>query len=152
MKIPFEIIEMEDGGCHLMVRGKLNNHNANFIIDTGASRTVIDKNHLEELGLHTDIIPNKALSAGLGTTSMESSTIVLKNISFGKFTLKNIEIAVLNLNHINEAYAQLHLPVIHGVLGGDLLLKHRSVINYPLKVIQMIKSTTTKKKLNKINK
>lgn len=140
MKIPFEIIEMEGGGSHLLVRGEVNGHEANFIIDTGASRTVVDKNHLEELGFHADIIPNKALSAGLGTKSMESSTIVLKNISLGKFTLKKLEIAVLDLSHVNEAYAQLNLPVIHGVLGGDILMKYHAVINYPLNKITLIKS------------
>lgn len=140
MKIPFEIIEMEGGGTHLLVRGKVNDHPANFIIDTGASRTVLDKNHLEELGFSEDIIPNEVLSAGLGTNSMESSTILLKKISLGKFSLTNLEIAVLDLAHVNEAYAQLDLPVINGVLGGDILMKYHAVINYPMKYITLVKS------------
>jgi hypothetical protein len=149
MKIPFEIIEMKGGGCHLLVRGDVNGHPANFIIDTGASRTVVDKNHLEELGLHADIIPNEVLSAGLGTNSMESSTIVLKKISLGKFTLRKLEIAVLDLSHVNEAYAQLDLPVIHGVLGGDILMKYHALIHYPLKKITLIKSAE-KRSIRKI--
>jgi hypothetical protein len=140
MKIPFEIIEMEGGGCHLLVRGDVNGHPANFIIDTGASRTVVDKNHLEELGLHADIIPNEVLSAGLGTNSMESSTITLKKISLGKFILRKPEIAVLDLHHINEAYSRLNLPVIHGVIGGDIMMTHKAIIDYPGKTLRLIKN------------
>ncbi|MCX7743108.1 MAG: retropepsin-like domain-containing protein [Flavobacteriales bacterium] len=139
MKIPFEIIKMEGGGSHLLVKGEVNGNPANFIIDTGASRTVIDKNHLVELGLHKEIIPNEILSAGLGTNSMESSTIVLKKISLGKFIIKNFEIAVLDLSHVNEAYAQLKLPVINGVIGGDVLMKHKGIINYPEKYVRLIR-------------
>lgn len=141
MKIPFEIIEMEGGGSHLLVKGEVNGHPANFIIDTGASRTVVDKNHLEELGFQKDIIPNEVLSAGLGTNSMESSTIVLQKLSLGKFILKNFEIAVLDLSHVNAAYAQLNLPVINGVIGGDVLMKHKGIIHYPEKYVRLIRKT-----------
>lgn len=149
MKIPFEIIEMESGGSHLLIKGEVNGHPANFIIDTGASRTVVDKNHLEKLGFQKNIIPNQVLSAGLGTNSMESFTIVLQKLSLGKFILKNFEIAVLDLSHVNTAYALLNLPFINGVIGGDILMKHKGIIHYPKKYVRLIRK---KKSMNQHHK
>ena len=75
-------------------------------------------------------MPSDKLSTGLGTNTMESHTIILPILKIGKLKLKNFEAAVLDLSTINQAYSALNLPPIIGVLGGDILYKHKAIISY----------------------
>lgn len=43
IKIPIEIVELEDNSFHIIVSLQIGSIEGDFIIDTGASVTVIDK-------------------------------------------------------------------------------------------------------------
>lgn len=139
INIPIRIIPIENDGFHLLVKIKINDRIATMIIDTGASRTVFD----EELILkylkveESTFEENEKLSTGLGTNSMKSKAIELKSIKFGNLKIKNYQAIVLDLKHVNESYKMLKLPIIHGVLGGDLLNKYKAVIYYKTKILKL---------------
>ncbi|MDB5141825.1 MAG: clan aspartic protease, partial [Mucilaginibacter sp.] len=46
------------------------------------------------------------------------------------------EVAVLDLSSINIAYRQLNHPEVLGVLGGDILMKYKAVIDYGKETIR----------------
>ncbi|MDG1476456.1 MAG: aspartyl protease family protein [Vicingaceae bacterium] len=46
--LPIEIFPIEDDGYHLKVEIVINGKPANLILDTGASRTVLDENRITE--------------------------------------------------------------------------------------------------------
>jgi hypothetical protein len=137
--IPIEILPIEDDGFHLMLKAKINGKNANLIIDTGASRTVFDealiKGFLPEA--YDDFETNEKLSTGLGTNSMQSAAFKLKSLKLGDLNIKNYLAVILDLTNINESYAKLNLPLIHGVIGGDLLHKYKAVIYYSSKNLKL---------------
>lgn len=139
INIPIRIIPIENDGFHLLVKIKINDRIATMIIDTGASRTVFD----EELILkylkveESTFEENEKLSTGLGTNSMKSKAIELKSIKFGNLKIKNYQAIVLDLKHVNESYKMLKLPIIHGILGGDLLNKYKAVIYYKTKILKL---------------
>jgi predicted aspartyl protease len=99
------------------------------VLDTGASKTAFDKTilqaHEEALILESD-----KLSTGLGTNEMASYTAVIPELQIGELSIRNIEVAVLDLSTINIAYRQMNHPEVLGVLGGDILMKHKAVIDY----------------------
>jgi hypothetical protein len=66
---------------------------------------------------------------------MASSTAIIENIRIGDLLISNLEVAVLDLSTINIAYRQLNHPEVLGVLGGDILMKYKAVINYGKKTI-----------------
>ncbi len=48
----------------------------------------------------------------------------------GDFPVPEFEAAVLDLSTINIAYRQMNHPEVLGVLGGDILMNYKAVIDY----------------------
>ena len=42
IEVPLQLLDIEGEGFHIMVKGKIHGKEANFLIDTGASRSVFD--------------------------------------------------------------------------------------------------------------
>jgi len=139
ISIPINIIPIENDGFHLMIEIQINRKKANMIIDTGASRTVFDEDLILKYLKNEDkeFEENEKLSTGLGTNSMKSKAIELKSVKFGSLKIKNYQAIVLDLKHVNESYKMLNLPIIHGVLGGDLLNTYKAVIYYKTKTLKL---------------
>jgi hypothetical protein len=112
----------------------------NAVLDTGASKTVLDKTTIEKYIPTEELLQSEKLSTGLGTNSMESYTFVLPSLKIGKLKLKQFEAAVLDLSTISTAYETLNLPPVIGVLGGDILHRHGAVINYEKLVLKLLRN------------
>ncbi|MDB5120226.1 MAG: hypothetical protein JWN56_1444 [Sphingobacteriales bacterium] len=128
--VPLELINLNNDGFHLLVEVFVFNEIFNLVLDTGASKTVLDKFIVEKYTNVEDLLISDQLSTGLGTNSMQSYGIRLDNLKFGKLIMNQFEVAVLDLSIISAAYENLNLPPIIGVLGGDILQKHEAVIDY----------------------
>lgn len=130
IRIPLELINLHDDGFHLLVEVVVFGHSFKAVLDTGASKTVFDKEIIETYRTDSELIISDRLSTGLGTNTMESHSILLPVLKIGKFKLKNFEAAVLDLSTIKQAYSTLNLPPVIGVIGGDILYHFRAIINY----------------------
>lgn len=139
IKVPIEILPIEDDGFHLMLKAKINGKKANLIIDTGASRTVFDESLIKGFlpDEYDEFETNEKLSTGLGTNTMQSSAFNLKSLRLGELNIKNYMAVILDLTNINESYSKLKLPLIHGVIGGDLLQKYKAVIYYKSRTLKL---------------
>lgn len=131
-KIPINIVSIENEGFHIFVDGSVNELPLKLLIDTGASRSVFDKQKLlEKLNVDlVELIENEKLSTGLGTNTMKSESFILEKFKIGDLELSDYQAVVLEMSHVNESYKLLELPPIDGVIGGDILLKYKAVINY----------------------
>lgn len=130
VKVPLELINLQDNGFHLLVEVVVFGQPFNVVLDTGASKTVLDKTTVEKYIATGDLLSSDHLSTGLGITNMQSYVIHLPVFKIGKLKLKNFEAAVLDLSSISSAYENLSLPPVIGVLGGDILHKYRALIDY----------------------
>jgi predicted aspartyl protease len=133
--VNIEILNLNDDGFHPLVEVVLFNQTFQAVIDTGASRTVLDKTTVETHVDDTTLLISDKLSTGLGTNSMESYTLLLDQIQIGDLLINDIEVAVLDLSTINTAYETLSVTPVIGVIGGDILVRYNAIINYPLKKI-----------------
>jgi len=143
--IPFKILSLDADGYHLMVKVKINGKAANLILDTGASKTVLDKTRVAKFVKESDFKTHDKLSSGLGTNTMESQTTVLKKLTIGEVEMKDYITVLLDLSHVNASYEQIGLKQVEGVLGSDILMQHKAVIDYEKKVLKL-KFTKSKKK------
>jgi hypothetical protein len=130
IEIPLQIIDLEDDGFHPLVEVVVFGKPHTVVLDTGASRTAFDKSILLEANNEATFKDSGKLSTGLGTNAMVSSTLILHDLYIGTLHIPDFEVAVLDLSSINHAYSQLNLPTILGVLGGDVLMKYKAVIDY----------------------
>ena len=137
IEAPINIISIEDDGFHLIAEGCINNKAARFVIDTGASRTVFDKDRILNYIDNPDFSEKEGISAGIGGTDISSCLFFIKELSFGDFKINDYQAVAMDLSNVNDSYAMIKLPPIDGVLGGDLLKKHNAVINYRLKKMRL---------------
>jgi predicted aspartyl protease len=128
--IPLTFLPLDEGGVHLLIDAVINGNAIKLLVDTGASKTVFDKKRIKKLFGKTRFKKHNSLSIGLGTSRMRSHIIVIENFSIGELTVNNFESVLLNLSNVNKSYQMLGLPPIDGVLGGDILQKHKAEINY----------------------
>jgi hypothetical protein len=134
--VPLQIIDLHDDGFHPLVDVTIYGRIFTLVLDTGASKTAFDHAMLLQAGGKSSIKSSDRLSTGLGTNNMESSTALINDMYIGELQVPEFEVAVLDLSSINIAYRQLKHPEVLGVLGGDILMKYKAVIDYGKKTIR----------------
>lgn len=141
--IKIELIAIDDNGYHCMVQALANNKIIRLLIDTGASRTVFDKTRLLSLFDKKEIKFKHVVhkSVGLGTKSMKSQTAVLSELKIGDIVLCDFQVVVLNLEHVNFSYQMIGDAGIDGVLGSDLLVDLKGIINFQQKELSLKQTT-----------
>lgn len=137
IEIPINIISIEGDGFHLIAEGMINNKTARFVVDTGASRTVFDKDKILDYIDNPEFSEKEGISAGIGGTDISSFIFIIKELSFGELKINDYQAVAMDLSNVNNSYAMLKIPPIDGVLGGDLLKKYQAVINYKSKKIRL---------------
>lgn len=128
--IPIDILQIEDDGSHLLIKAKINGKSARLLIDTGASRSVFDEERIRQFVNDKSFILHDKLSTGLGTNSMQTSTVILKSVKLGDLVIENFDAVLLDLKHVNGTYGTLGFSAIDGVLGNDILVKYNAIVNY----------------------
>ena len=120
-----------------MVEGSIHGKEAHFLIDTGASRSVFDPKTISTFIDDLTFEKKEGLTAGVGSSDLESATFQIDVFSLGALEIPNYEAVALDLENIHEMYAKLGLPQIDGIIGGDLLKRHKAVINYRCKKMRL---------------
>ena len=129
VKIPVKIIELEPHNFHVIVQSLFSEGKPrNWVIDTGASKTVFDKN-LENLFVLSNE-RDELHSAGINEKPIATEIGFIKNFRFGKLKVQELKVALLDLSHINNLYEKSANIKICGLLGGDFLMKHQAIIDY----------------------
>ena len=137
IEIPINIISIEGDGFHLIAEGCINGKTARFVVDTGASRTVFDKDKILNYINNPEFSEKEGISAGIGGTDISSFIFDIEELCFGELKIKDYQAVAMDLSNVNDSYAMIKLPPIDGVLGGDLLVKYKAVISYRLKKIRL---------------
>lgn len=120
-----------------MVQGRIHGKEALFLIDTGASRSVFDPKTISSFIDDIKFEKKEGMTAGVGSSDLESSTFVIDRFSIGDLEITDYEAVALDLENIHEMYAKLNLPRIDGIMGGDLLRRYKAVINYKCKKLRL---------------
>jgi len=130
-RIPLEVLDLQEDGCHILVEARLFGQSFKMVVDTGASKTVLDRATLLRSGISEDRFRDtEILSTGLGTNTMQSFVLEVPEVGIGGWQVRGFLAAVLDLGSINYAYAQMDLDPVAGVLGGDILRRYGAQIDY----------------------
>lgn len=137
IEIPIEIIELESQSFHLLIRCKINEgEEGDLVIDTGASKTVLDRNFVSNYSTIEDQ-DSEIQSRGLGEGSLNTEMVKIDSFQLGKFLVNDLPCALIDLSGINEMYEQHCQRKICGLLGSDFLLKYKAVINYERQILSL---------------
>ncbi len=134
-KVKIIIEEIEKKNYHLFIELKIGEKKSRLLVDTGASKTVLDKESVLKYVKKNTIKKIDTKSVGLGNIEVETRIVELKSLRFGRMKIRKLEVAVLDLSHVNQSYTMIQLPEIDGVLGSDFLMKYKAIINYEKKLL-----------------
>ncbi|MFL9838390.1 retropepsin-like aspartic protease [Flavobacterium sp. ST-75] len=123
-RIKFKISKTQ----HLLIKGKINGIEGTFILDTGASNSCVDFEGIERFELSADDSDTKA--AGAGGIGMTTQTSVKNTLRLGHWKDKNLGLVIFDMSHVNEALRQYKAKPVHGILGADILMKGKAIIDY----------------------
>lgn len=137
IRIPVEIIELEKDSYHLLVRCQVNgDQNGDLVIDTGASKTVLDRNFVATYQL-IEKMETEIQSRGLGEGSIETEMVRIDFFKLGDLLVENFNCALIDLAGINEMYMHSCQREICGLLGSDFLLKYHAIIDYEKRIVEL---------------
>tara|TARA_B110000459_G_scaffold158933_2_gene174280 strand:- start:566 stop:898 length:333 start_codon:yes stop_codon:yes gene_type:complete len=88
-----------------------------FILDTGALSTFIDLNFEDKFKLKFETSMIKAM----GTGKNKLITLLSKNnsINIGGWSSKKFQIALMDLNYVNNAFEPIESLSVDGIIGND---------------------------------
>jgi len=122
-KIPFKVLKTQ----HLLIKGRINGVKGNFILDTGASNSCMGFESVDRFLLNAQFSETKA--AGAGAVGMETQLAKNNEIQMGRWK-KKFHLIVFDMRHVNEALIQYKTKPVDGIIGADVLLKGKAIIDY----------------------
>ncbi|MDV6169517.1 retropepsin-like aspartic protease [Flavobacterium sp. DG1-102-2] len=113
---------------HLLIKGKINGIEGQFILDTGASNSCVGFEGITHFELSASDSDTKA--AGAGGIGMLTQTSVNNKLKLGRWGSKNFGLVIFDMSHVNEALRQYKAKPVHGIIGADILMKGKAIIDY----------------------
>lgn len=129
-QIELEKVEIEGNGCHLLLEATLDGVPIRLVLDTGASRTVLDSNFYQTIFPTEELKEEDEKSIGVGSNQLESFLVNVKSFGLGELKIENHETALMDLTYVSLTYQKLNIGEVHGVLGGDILEQFEAIIDY----------------------
>lgn len=142
IKIKFKLSKTQ----HLLISAQINGVEGNFILDTGASNSCVDISYEEYFKLKSE--HSKSKVAGAGSVDMESRVSELNIIKLGKWKAYQMTIVLFDLFHINTALTTAKTKPIHGIIGADVLLEGKAIIDYSNHILYLKKQSPLKRNLS----
>jgi predicted aspartyl protease len=123
-KIKFKVSKTQ----HLLIKAKINGVKGNFILDTGASNSCIGFESIDFFQLNANDSQTKA--SGAGATGMITQIAVGNKLQLGNWNHTGFDLVIFDLSHVNEALVAYKAKPVHGIIGADILMKGKGIIDY----------------------
>ena len=127
---------IENDGHHIIINGKINGKGSFLIIDTGASKSVFNIDLPD-----VKVKDNNSLSHGnpdaisLTTDDIPSTNGIVKELQLGELVIYNYDATLIDMKHINKLYHKKTGKIIMGLIGNDLLIKYKAIIDYSGRIL-----------------
>ena len=123
-KVKFKITKTQ----HLLIKAKINGVSGNFILDTGASNSCVGFESVDLFLLEAK--KSKTKAAGAGATGMFTQLALKNQLQLGSWKDSDFELIIFDLSHVNEALTQHKAKPVHGIIGADILMKGKAIVDY----------------------
>jgi predicted aspartyl protease len=123
-KIKFKVSKTQ----HLLIKASINGVKGNFILDTGASSSCVGFESIELFLLEAK--KSKTQASGAGANGMLTQIAVDNKLQLGNWKHTSFDLVIFDLSHVNEALIQHKAKPVHGIIGADILMKGKGIIDY----------------------
>ena len=121
---------------HITCNLKLNNIDARFLVDTGASNSCFDVLKKEKYNIKSkgkEIELTSAAERKMGAISSDNCKLI-----FDSQKIIDVRLILIDMSTINIALEEQKEKKIDGILGGDILNEIKAKINYEKLSIDLI--------------
>lgn len=123
-------------GSHILVKVGINRYRGHyFVVDTGASATVVDSNLK---GLKEMIQPEEIQSYALSDEMLQTRFCLVDKFYVGDVLFPGTLMAALDLSGLQNMYRRFTKIKISGLLGGDFLSSGKAIIDYKKQSLSFI--------------
>jgi predicted aspartyl protease len=105
----------------------------NFIVDTGASVSVVSEKLVTDEDLNTYIAPVRLRVYGAAGIADDVKTVLLPKVMIGSLTREQITAAILDMEPVNETAGFTQ----NGILGGNFLGNYRVSFDFQRALIRL---------------
>lgn len=119
---------------HLVTKAVINGYAGRFIIDTGASATVVDRDLYKEFNLQTEYMER---SLGTASGSLRPRISHGNTLELGDWADEDTTLLSMDMTFINEALKKERMHSVQGLLGADFLMYAKAIIDYKGKKIYL---------------
>jgi len=105
----------------------------NFIVDTGASVSVVSEKLVTDEDLNTYIAPVRMRVYGAAGIADDVKTVLLPKVMLGSLTREQITAAILDMEPVNETAGFTQ----NGILGGNFLSHYRVSFDFQRALIRL---------------
>ncbi|NDP26546.1 MAG: clan AA aspartic protease [Flavobacterium sp.] len=123
-KIKFKVSKTQ----HLLIKAKINGVKGNFILDTGASSSCVGFESIELFQLEAK--KSKTQASGAGANGMLTQIAVGNKLQLGNWKHAGFDLVIFDLSHVNVALIEHKAKPVHGIIGADILMKGKGIIDY----------------------
>ena len=123
-KINFKVSNTQ----HLLIKGTINGVSGNFILDTGASNSCVGFEGIDKFQLKP--VKSKTKASGAGATGMFTQLAKNNSLKIGRWKLNEFHLVIFDMTHVNQALLQHEAKNIDGIIGADVLLGGKAIIDY----------------------
>ena len=113
---------------HLLIKVKVNGIAGNFILDTGASNSCVGFEEIELFNLKAG--KSKTKASGAGATGMFTKLAKNNSLKIGSWKTEDLHLIIFDMAHVNEALTQYKAKPVQGIIGADILLEGKAIIDY----------------------
>lgn len=113
---------------HIVIEVNINNVLGNFLVDTGASNSCICFNSANKFNITSEHSANNV--KGIGGDSVKTEFSEGNTIRIGEFMLAHQDIVLTDFSQLNDAFSLEGIDSVDGIIGGDLLVQAKAIIDY----------------------
>lgn len=115
----------------LLISAKINDVDGVYILDSGASATVVDAKQLDTLKLKLNYDETELTGGGFGAHSIENVPSYNNKIEINNFRIDNLVVAVMPMETAWESLARVGAhDELFGIIGVDILKTGNAIIDF----------------------
>ena len=128
---------------HLEVDVNIDGINTSFLVDTGASNTVVDIGFTKDSLMEFVTIEQRG--GGVGTSQMILFHKKINLFKINDFEIPSFDLYATDFQHVKDSLAKEGITEpCNGVIGADILIKYDAVIDYKKQMLYLKSLSKTK--------
>lgn len=129
-KTPIIVENIDGDGFHIFTELKIGRKKLRALIDTGASKSVLDASLASKIKGLESIDQSESLAKGIGEQMLDTKIALLPRLKIGDLLIEKMYVGVLDLSHIATMYKTLGIEPFSVIMGSDILQEYEAEISF----------------------